>query len=58
MKKHLTRRPLSMRKKRAITGYLFILPFLIGFFATGAAGAAAGVAVVVFSSIFFTPFLI
>lgn len=33
MKKHLTRRPLSMRKKRAITGYLFILPFLIGFFA-------------------------
>lgn len=33
MKKHLTRRPLSMRKKRAITGYLFILLFLIGFFA-------------------------
>ena len=31
MKKATTRR-LSMRKRRAITGYLFILPFLIGFF--------------------------
>ena len=31
MKKPSTRR-LSMRKRRAITGYLFILPFLIGFF--------------------------
>ena len=30
MKKRTPRR-LSMRDKRAITGYLFILPFIIGF---------------------------